>query len=122
MGGQGDRWSEDVVRIRPDGSRLIEASPCIWTRLHRGSSTHGQIHVFLHSSKYEALEAGAVFAIEVLGGSDVPDQLYRDHRYEELLALYESHAPGNILRVEWGLPVGDLDDVDDLHREVPPLK
>lgn len=115
-------WSEEVVMIRPNGSRVVEASPCIWTRLHRGSSTAGRINVFLHSSKAEALEAGALFAVDVLGDSDEAVQLFRDHRFKKLLELYERTYVHHdaILRVEWGLPVGDLGGVDDTYRETPP--
>lgn len=115
-------WIEDVTVFRTDGSRVVETAPCIWTRLHRGSSTQGHVNVFLHSSREEALAAAVDFAIDVLGGGsnrDIADQLYEAGRYDELLDLYErTHVSGDaILRVEWGLPVGDMSGVDGLRRE-----
>lgn len=117
-------WVEDRTVLRAGGSRVYESAPCIWTRLQRGSSTRGHIGVFLHSSREEALSAAADFAVDVLGGSDsreLANRLYEAGRYEELLELYERvHISGDaILRVEWGLPVGDLSAVDGLRREEP---
>lgn len=113
-------WPEAVTRLRHTGIRDIEASPRIWSRLHRGSSTGDTVHVFLHQSQTEALQAAADFAVEALG-SDVASQLYRTSRFEELCRLYErTHRTGNgILRVEWALPEGDLIEVDGVWRSEP---
>jgi len=117
-------WIEDRAVLRSDGSQAYESAPCIWTRLQRGSSTQGHIGVYLHTSRDEALSEAANFAVDVLGGSDsseLADRLFEAGRYGELLELYERvHISGDaILRVEWGLPVGDLSTVDGLRREVP---
>lgn len=118
-------WIEDRTVLRADGSQTLESAPCFWTRLQRGSSTGGHIGVYLHRSREEALSAAANFAVDALGGSDsrvLANLLYEAGRHEELLELYERvHVSGDaILKVEWGLPVGDLSTVDGLLREVPP--
>ena len=118
-------WIEDRTVLRADGSQILESAPCFWTRLQRGSSTGGHIGVYLHRSREEALSAAANFAVDALGGSDsrvLANLLYEAGRHEELLELYERvHVSGDaILKVEWGLPVGDLSTVDGLLREVPP--
>lgn len=111
-------WSEDVTMVRADGYREIEATPSIWSWLHRGSSTRGRIHVYLHPSRDEARQAAANFAVNALG-SELAGRLYRSGRYEELCELYEStHFTGDgILRVEPSFPEGDLSDVDGAWRE-----
>lgn len=113
-------WPEAVTRLRRTGTRDIEAAPRIWSRLHRGSSTGDSVHVFLHLSRDEALQAAADFAVEALGG-DVAYQLHRTGRFEELCELYErTHLSGNgILRVEWAHPEGDLAEVDGVWRNEP---
>ena len=70
------------------------------------------------------MTAAAEFAVDVLGHSDVATRLYEAGRYEDLLALYErTHVSSDaILRVVWGLPVGDVSGVKGARRveEQPP--
>lgn len=111
-------WSEDVTAVRADGYREIEATPSVWTMLHRGSSTKGHIHAYLHRTRDDALHAAALFALEALNAPEA-GRLYRAGKYEELCAFYErTHFTGDgILRVEPSDVMGDRTDVDGTWRQ-----
>ncbi|MER7671239.1 hypothetical protein ABTY61_22615 [Kitasatospora sp. NPDC096128] len=91
--------------FHPSGETTTELAAAVWTLAHRGYSGSGRLDIWTYPSRKHALKAGADLAMAC--GMDEHEQarsLYQAGRYDELLALYESHHPQtHLLRVQSSL-------------------
>ena len=87
---------------RPDETVETRRDPAVWTLAHRGYSGSGRLDVWVYRTQADALEAGAVLAMEC-GMDEDPlcTQLFAAGRWAEVLERYEELSPdGHLLRVQ----------------------
>ncbi|MFC9330793.1 hypothetical protein [Kitasatospora sp. NPDC057015] len=88
--------------FHPGGDTTTELAPAVWTLAHRGYSGSGRLDIWTYTSRKRALKAGADLAMAcAMDDHEAARSLYGAGRYEDLLALYESHHPEtHLLRVQ----------------------
>ena len=87
---------------RPDGTVETRRDPAVWTLAHRGYSGSGRLDIWVYRTQADALQAGAVLAMEC--GMDEDRQcteLFAAGRWAAILQRYEERSPdGHLLRVQ----------------------